>query len=72
MVYEIIVTASALDPGVSGNRFELERDEPLEQGQRFLQGDMSYRVLRVLPENDEYDGVIEVEHVGGPTEVGRG
>jgi hypothetical protein len=72
VVYEIIVTGSALEPGVSGSRFELERDEPLEEGQHILQGDMLYRVLRVLPETDKYDGVAEVEHVGGPAQTGRG
>jgi hypothetical protein len=66
MVYEVIVVAPP-DRG----RFELERSEPLKEGDRFEQPDVQplkyYRALRVLPENEDYDGVVEAEQVGGPS-----
>jgi len=66
MVYEVIV----LDPP-EGGRFELERSEPLEEGERFVRPDIqpfrSYRALHVLPETADYDGVVEAEQVGGPS-----
>jgi hypothetical protein len=58
MVYEV------LEPASKG-RFELERSEPLKEDERFTQFDMTYKVLRFLPGNDQFDAVIEVAHVGG-------
>jgi hypothetical protein len=63
VIYEVAVT--------DGTRFELERDEAPKVGEVFTQLTMIYKVLQVLPENDEYDGVLQVEHVGGPAEMGR-
>jgi hypothetical protein len=71
MVYEVIV----LDPP-EGGHFELECSEPLEEGERFVRPDVqplrSYRALHVLPETDDYDGVVEAEQLGGPSvDLGR-
>jgi hypothetical protein len=48
MVYEV------LEPASKG-RFELERSEPLKEDELFTQFDMTYKVLRVLPGNDQFD-----------------
>jgi hypothetical protein len=37
----------------------------LKEDELFTQFDMTYKVLRVLPRNDQFDAVIEVAHVGG-------
>jgi hypothetical protein len=47
--------------GASGQgRFELERVEPLKEGERLTQFTMMYKVLRILPADDEFDAVLEV------------
>jgi hypothetical protein len=58
MVYEVVLPAS-------GNRFEFERDEPLEVDEYFTPLNLMYKVLRIKPGNG-YDAVVEVEHVAGP------
>jgi hypothetical protein len=62
MVYEV------LEPASKG-RFELERSEPLKEDELFTQLGMTYKVVRVLPGNDQFDAVIEVVHVGGRAEA---
>jgi hypothetical protein len=64
MVYEVVEPAT-------GGRFELERDEPPEEGEFLSQLTVIYKVLRIHPKNDDYDGVLEVERVAGPAETGR-
>jgi hypothetical protein len=53
------------------SRFELERDEPLKEGETFTQFTMIYRVQRILPGNGDFDAIVEVEHVGGPGQFGQ-
>lgn len=53
------------------SRFELDREEPLKEGDTFTQFTMIYRVRRILPGNDEFDAIVEIEHVGGPGQSGH-
>lgn len=58
----------AIQPA-TGSRFELERDEPLNEGDILKQLSMVYKVRRVLPGNEEFDAVIEVEWQAGPAQA---
>lgn len=51
-------------------RFDIERDEPPAEGDVIEAGSMVYKVLRVQPCEDEFDGVIEVEWQAGPEKLG--
>ena len=51
------------------SQFEIERDEPPVEGEAIAPGSMVYKVLRVLPGEGEFDGIIEVEWQAGPTRV---
>lgn len=54
MVYEVRLP--------DGNVFELERDEPATEGIYVRHDGKVYEVVRVvLPETDDYDGILEVE-----------
>jgi hypothetical protein len=53
-----------------GSRFEIELDEPPIEGGAIDPGSMVYKVLRVLPGEGEFDGIIEVEGRAGPAEFG--
>jgi hypothetical protein len=63
MLYDVRVLA--------GSHFELERDEPLVEGETLGQGSMIYKVLRLLPAEGAFDAVAVVEWLAGPAEVGR-
>jgi hypothetical protein len=55
-----------------GGRFELERDEPLVEGEVLGQGSMVYKVLRVLPGEGGFDSIAVVELMAGPAQgIGR-
>ena len=62
MIYEVVEPATA-------GRFELERDEPPERGELLSQLTVIYKVVRIHPKSDDYDGVVEVERVAGPEEA---
>jgi len=52
------------------SRFEFKRDEPLKVGDAINPVTMSYKVLRILPdESGRYDAVIEAKLVVGPGEA---
>jgi hypothetical protein len=50
-------------------RFEIERDEPLIEGEMLQQFTMVYEVMRVLPGEGGFDAVAEVELRSGPGQV---
>jgi hypothetical protein len=66
MVYDVRIVEP---PGDS--RFDHECAEPLKEGQLFTPGNVTYEVLRILPENENYDGVAEVAWRVGPPVFGR-
>jgi hypothetical protein len=55
MLYEILVHASG------GERFTIEREAPLTDGDTFKEDSESYRVLAIQPGHGPFDGVIEAE-----------
>jgi hypothetical protein len=55
MLYEVLVLSSG------GERFTMERDGPLADGDTFEQDSESYRVIAVHTGHGPFDGVIEVE-----------
>jgi hypothetical protein len=55
MLYEVLVLSS------SGERFTMERDGPLADGDSFEQNSESYRVIAVHTGHGPFDGVIEAE-----------
>jgi hypothetical protein len=67
MLYDVLVVLN----GGGGERFTIERDAPLSDGDTFEKGSESYRVLAVQPGPGPFDGVIEAEWLGssGPGEV---
>jgi hypothetical protein len=55
MVYEVLVHSSG------GERFAIEREVALADGDTFEQDSESYRVLAIQPGHGPFDGVIEAE-----------
>jgi hypothetical protein len=55
MLYEVLVHSSG------GERFTIERDAPLADGDIFEQDSESYRVLAIGPGHGPFDGVIQAE-----------
>jgi hypothetical protein len=55
MLYEVLVLSSG------GERFTMERDRPLANGDTFEQDSESYRVIAVHTGHGPFDGVIEAE-----------
>jgi hypothetical protein len=55
MLYEVLVLSSG------GERFTMERDRPLADGDAFEQDSESYRVVTVHTGHGPFDGVIEAE-----------
>jgi hypothetical protein len=55
MVYEVLVHSSG------GERFTIERDASLADGDTFEQDSESYRVLAIQPGHGPFDGIIEAE-----------
>lgn len=55
MLYEVLVLSSG------GERFTMERDRPLADGDTFEQDSESYRVIAVHTGHGPFDGVIEAE-----------
>jgi hypothetical protein len=55
MLYEVLVHSSG------GERFTIERDAPLADGDTFEEGSKSYRVLAIQPGHGPFAGVIEAE-----------
>jgi hypothetical protein len=55
MVYEVLVHSSG------GERFTIERDASLADGDIFELDSESYRVLATLPSHGPFDGIIEAE-----------
>jgi hypothetical protein len=55
MVYEVLVHSSG------GERFTIERDASLADGDIFELDSESYRVLATLPGHGPFDGIIEAE-----------
>jgi hypothetical protein len=64
VIYEVHVVPQGDQEG----RFEFDRHEPLSVGYIITRLTVIYRVLRVLPGNDDGGcyGIVEVERVGGP------
>jgi hypothetical protein len=67
MVYEVLVHSSG------GERFTIEREVSLADGDIFEEDSASYRVLAIAPGHGPFDGVIEAEPLSssGPDEVAR-
>jgi hypothetical protein len=63
MRYEVHVAAHG---GGEETRFELERDEPLAEGEPFAQFTMIYKVLSIRPDHGDFDALVEAQQVGGP------
>jgi hypothetical protein len=59
------------NPNGRESRFELERDEELKAGDTIGQGTMIYKVVRILPDSDESDAVVEAEWLAGPAQFER-
>jgi hypothetical protein len=55
MVYEVLVHSSG------GERFTIERDASLADGDIFERDSEPYRVLATLPGHGPFDGIIEAE-----------
>jgi len=55
MLYEVLVLSR------DGERFTMERDGPLVDGDAFEQDSESYRVITVHTGHGPFDGVIEAE-----------
>jgi hypothetical protein len=64
MRYQVLVVSD-------GSRFDVERAEPPREGEAIAPGSMVYRVLRLLPGDEEYDGIIEAEWQAGPAQGWR-
>jgi hypothetical protein len=65
--YEVRVEATG---GGEETRFELERDEPLIEGQTFAQLSMVYKVLQILPGHGDFDAVVKAIWQAGPGQSG--
>jgi hypothetical protein len=65
MVYEVLIHSSG------GERFTIERDASLADGDTFEQDSESYRVLAIQPGHGPFDGVIEAEWLAR-TSLSRG
>jgi hypothetical protein len=59
MLYEVLVLSSG------GERFTMERDGPLAEGDSFEHDSESYRVIAVHTGHGPFDGVIEAEPFAG-------
>jgi hypothetical protein len=66
VLYEVRVAPHS---GGDETRFELERDEPVNEGDLLPRPNMLYQAIRVLPGYDKFDGVIEAEWRGGPAQA---
>jgi hypothetical protein len=51
------------------SRFELERDEPPEIGEIIETFNVSYKVVAVTHDHEDFDGLIQVEWITGPGQV---
>lgn len=58
MLYEVLVLSSG------GERFTIEREAPLGDGDTFDEDSGSYRVLAIEPGYGPFAGVIEAERLG--------
>lgn len=55
-----------------GSRFELERDEPLVEGDFLSQFSMAYLVKSVTPTDltdENFDAIVEVDWAAGPAQA---
>jgi hypothetical protein len=59
MVYEVLVHSG------TGERFTIEREVSLADGDTFGQDSESYRVLAIQPGHGPFDTVIEAEWLAG-------
>ena len=57
MLYEVLVLSSG------GERFTIERDFPLADGDSFEEDSESYRVLAIGPGHGPFAGVIQAERL---------
>jgi hypothetical protein len=57
MLYEVLVLSSG------GERFTIERDAPLADGDTFEEDSESYRVLAIEPGHGPFAGVIQAERL---------
>jgi hypothetical protein len=57
MLYEVLVLSSG------GERFTIERDAPLADGDSFEEDSQSYRVLAIEPGHGPFAGVIQAERL---------
>jgi hypothetical protein len=57
MLYEVLVVTDG------GERFTIERDAPLSDGDTFEQDSESYRVLAIQPGVGPFDGVVQAERL---------
>lgn len=53
------------------SRFELDREEPLKEGDTFTQFTMTTGCGAFCRESGEFDAIVEIEHVGGPGQSGH-
>jgi hypothetical protein len=60
MLYEVLVLSSG------GERFTIERDAPLADGDTFEEDSESYRVLAIEPGHGPFAGVIQAERQVSP------
>jgi hypothetical protein len=60
MLYEVLLHSSG------GERFTIEREAPLADGDTFEEDSESYRVLAIQPGYGPFAGVIEVERLSNP------
>jgi hypothetical protein len=65
MLYEVLVLSSG------GERFTIEREAPLADGDTFEEDSESYRVLAIEPGHGPFAGVIQAERLSssGPGKV---
>jgi hypothetical protein len=65
MLYEVLLHSSG------GDRFTIEREAPLANGDTFEENSEPYRVLAIQPGYGPFAGVIEAERISssGPGEV---
>jgi hypothetical protein len=59
MLYEVLVLSNG------GDRFTIEREEPLAGGDTFEEDSESYRVLAIETGHGPFAGVIEAERLSG-------
>jgi hypothetical protein len=57
MLYEVLIVTDG------GERFTIERDAPLSDGDIFEQDSESYRVLAIQPGVGPFDGVVQAERL---------